>query len=694
MKRAWILLLSLVLLLCLAACGETTPTDPQGSTTRPKPTTNAAATDPNHKHDYGKEITHPTCTEGGYTTYTCACGASYVDDKTAPTHSYDEKGLCTLCNKKVSIGLEYTKKSGGYAVSGIGTCRDIDIVIPEAYEGVPVTGIGSSAFSGEKNFRSIVIPESVTSIGSFAFQNCTSLTSIDMPDSVTSISAGAFSGCTSLKSVQLPNNLKSLGANNGLFNPDGPFVGCTSLTSIVIPDSLTMICEYTFANCYSLTNVVIGNGVTEICDGAFRNCSSLESITVGSSVATIISSQYGSAFRGCNNIKEIHISDLTAWCRIDFGNNRLCAGADLYLNGQLVTELVIPDDVINFTSAFQGCTSLTEVTIPDSVAEIEDQAFYDCTNLQQVIIGSGVTQIGEGAFGGCTNLASIQVEENNSTYASQDGILYNKDKTEIIEVPLSITGAVTIPDSVTSIDDSMFEGCTSLIQIENGVSYVDRWVVDCDTSFTHVSLRENTVGIGDQAFRGCSSLTSITIPDSVTSIGEGAFYGCSSLTSITIPDSVTSIGRYAFGYCSSLTSITIPDSVTSIGNSAFLDCVSLTSITVGEHNTVYASQDGILYNKDKTEFIHIPFGLSGSVIIPYGVTSIDRAFYDCNRLTSITIPDSVTSIGDHEFYDCDRLTSITFAGTMEQWNAIKKGSSWAGWTGNYTIYCTDGEIKK
>ncbi len=253
MKKLLTLLLTLALLACLAACApeedptteaQKKPSQSQNGTQKPegpKPTANPAATDPNHKHDYQQEMTPPTCTEegyityscicgdsykytcakplghtyepivtaptctaGGYTTYTCACGDSYVDDETGPMHSYNDKGLCTLCSKKVSLGLEYTKSnnySPYYTVSGIGSCRDIDIIIPESYEGLPVTGIGSSAFSGEKNFRSIVIPESVTSIGESAFHDCTSLTSITIPDSVTVIDYSAFEGCTKLTKI-------------------------------------------------------------------------------------------------------------------------------------------------------------------------------------------------------------------------------------------------------------------------------------------------------------------------------------------------------------------------------------------------------------------------------------------------------------------------------------------------------------
>ena len=240
--------------------------------------------------------------------------------------------------------------------------------------------------------------------------------------------------------------------------------------------------------------------------------------------------------------------------------------------------------------------------------------------------------------------------EGNKVYHSAGNCLIGTaSKTLILGCSTSVIPA---DGSVTSIGDSAFFGCSSL---------------------TSIVIPDSVTSIGGDAFYGCSSLTGITIPDSVTSIGSFAFSGCSSLTGITIPDSVTSIGSQAFYGCSSLTSIAIPDSVTSIGGFAFYGCSSLTSILVAEGNKVYHSAGNCLIETASKTLI---LGCSTSVIpVDGSVTSIENSAFDgCSSLTSIVIPDSVTSIGGGAFYGCDSLTTVYYTGTEEEWAAIEIGS--------------------
>jgi hypothetical protein len=228
-------------------------------------------------------------------------------------------------------------------------------------------------------------------------------------------------------------------------------------------------------------------------------------------------------------------------------------------------------------------------------------------------------------------------------------------------------GAVTIPSTinglpVTSIGDWAFGGCNSLtsVTIPNSVTSIgDGAFFDC-TSLTSVTIPDSVTSIGAGAFDSCYSLTSVTIPNSVASIGGGAFQGCTSLTSVTIGNNVTNIGDGAFQGCNGLTSVTIGNNVTNIGDGAFESCSSLTAITVDALNPVYSSENGVLFDKSQTTLIRCPGTEAGGYTIPNSVTSIgDGAFFDCTSLTNVTIGNSVTNIGDGAFDSCTSLSSLT-----------------------------------
>ena len=281
------------------------------------------------------------------------------------------------------------------------------------------------------------------------------------------------------------------------------------------------IYDNAFLYCKRLRSVVIPDSVTSIGGDAFRGCSRLASVVIPDSVISIGSS----AFLGCSRLTSIVISDSVT-----------SIGNDTFYECSSLTSVVIPSSVTSIgESAFYVCSSLTSVVIPDSVTSIGRCAFAGCFNLTSIVIPDGVTSIGEGAFAACSSLSQIIVNTGNNNYASIDGNLYSKDAKVLIQyVAGKNDSEFYIPDSVTS--------------------------------------------IGDWAFSGCSSLTSIVIPDSVTSIGNYAFFGCSSLESVAIPDGVTSIGIYAFYGCSSLEYVVIPDGVTSIGDSAFFNCNDLIDV--------------------------------------------------------------------------------------------------------------------
>ena len=287
--------------------------------------------------------------------------------------------------------------------------KDADFVV---FDGV--TGIGACAFAMNSNLVSVTLPDSVTFINDYAFDFCDNLASVVMGDGVTTIGGGAFYNCDGLTSVEIGASVTTIGG--------GAFEDCASLASVVIPDSVTMIADSVFEYCYSLTSVEIGANVTTIGDYAFRNCRSLTNMEIPASVTTI----GFDAFENCTSLTSVYITDIAAWCNISFDwyeSNPLYHASNLYLNNELITNLVIPDTVTTIGAyAFYNYTSLTSVEIPDSVTKICERAFAYCKDLTNVVIGENVSSIGWGAFCYCDGLTSCIFKAPNGWQRRKDSI--------------------------------------------------------------------------------------------------------------------------------------------------------------------------------------------------------------------------------------------------------------------------------
>ena len=582
-----------------------------------------------------------------------------------------------------------TSVSIGNGMSSIGICAFSGCKgLTSVTIGDSVTSIGNGAFNGCTGLTSITIPDSVTRIGESAFSGCTGLTSITIPDSVTSIGESAFSGCTGLTEInwnavsvnignyvfsdagktsvgitvtfgdsvqRIPGNLSSVLDSSNRPNIKSvtisnsvtsigyyAFRGCTGLTSITIPDSVTSIGERAFGGCTGLTSVIIGNGVTSIDRYAFSGCTGLTSIVIPYNVAEMGES----VFWDCRNLQVQCEAParpsgwISRWKetyeKYDKDTGGFYSYSDLNITWGYnnITESSYTFIIKNNEAVllkYQGTE--TDVVIPQNfdnyiVTSIGVYAFEECTGLTSVTIGDSVTSIGICAFSGCKGLTSV-----------------------------------TIGNGVTSIGNDAFNGCTKLtsVTIGNGVTSIGNYAFN-GCGLTSITIPNSVTSIGNYAFDGCTGLTSVTIPNSVTSIGYRAFNGCTKLTSVTISNSVTSIGSYTFNGCTGLTSVTIPNSVTSIGDQAFYNCSKLQDIYITDIGAWcnISGLDNLMEYGSNNKNLYINNELVTSIAIPDSVTSIGNyAFNGCTGLTSVTIPNSVTSIGYRAFNGCTKLTSVT-----------------------------------
>ncbi|GHV67934.1 hypothetical protein FACS1894199_14350 [Bacteroidia bacterium] len=629
-------------------------------------------------------------------------GLTAINVDAANTAYSSEDGI--LFNKTKTTIIRYPAgKQGAYTIP-----NDVDT-------------IGSLAFSGCSGLTEVTIPNSVTSIESRAFYGCSRLTSVTIPNSVTSIGEQAFYGCTGIKKLTIEDGTTALSVVNYYkinLSPTthyGSFDNClidtlylgrsityatkpsdsyystppfgTALKQVTIGNSVTSIGDAVFADCYGLTSITIPNSVTSIGDAVFADCYGLTSITIPNSVTSI----GNVAFYGCTGIKKFTIADGTT--ALSFGSSALSSAAidTLYLGrnvsstdnnsifGQALKQVTIGDSVTSIPQyAFSGCNRLTSVIIPNSVDTIGSSAFSNCTGIKKLTIEDGTTA-----------LSVVNYYDDNSHYESfyncAIDTLYwgrNINATNYSDASLfgTVLKQVTIGDSVTTINDYLFNGCSNLtgITIPSGVTSIGIYAFSgCSGLQGTLTIPSGVRIIGDNAFSGCSGLTdTLTIPSGVTRIGAGAFYGCSSLTNVTIPNTITSINPIAFSGCSSLASVIIPNSVTNIGEGAFSDCTSLASVTIPD--SVTTIRLGAFSNCSRLASVTIPnsvtsIGISAflgcsrlaSVTIPSSVTSIgDITFSGCSSLTSVTIPEGVTTIGLQAFYGCSRLTSVTIPSSV------------------------------
>ena len=457
--------------------------------------------------------------------------------------------------------------------------------------------------------------------------------------SVTSIGSSAFSDCTSLISITIPNSVTSIGYST--------FSYCKNLTDITIPNSVTSIAEYAFKDCTELTAITIPNSVTSIDFFAFDGCTGLSTVTIETQ---------------------------------DIVSNSSLSLATYF--GAQITKCIIGNDVTSIgSSAFSGCTALTDIIIPNSVTSIGGSAFDGCTSLPvenniryadtwavgvtdntlgKYILRENTTGLA-GTFSGCTSLARVTLP---------DCLMYVSDNAFY---DCSTLKSLELPETVTHIGKSAFHNCTSLsgINIPSGVTSIGEY------AFYNCALTEIVIPKGVTEIMRCSfernNFSTVEIPEGVTSIGSCAFGSCSNLKFVSLPNSLTSIDGYAFEYSSLLSSITIPESVTSIGSNAF---TNLKSVTLNSP-TIFA--EGGFADKFGSNVSEYIIGADAEEIKDY-------AFYNSTALQSITLPETLTEIGEGSFEGCTGLTSIAIPANVATINDY----AFAGCTNLSAVIC-DGE---
>jgi len=578
--------------------------------------------------------------------------ASMLPTETASITGIDDGELSTR-----GLGLAFTRIYNGYEyineyIVERGTATATEITIPETYNFLPVTMIGS--FQGFKSLTSITIPSSVTRLTSSAFFGCSSLTSVNFQDisSLTSISNDAFNGCSGLTSINIPNSVSSIGQN--------AFTDCSSLMSINIPSSVTSIGQNAFLRCSSLININMETNHIYRSEG---NCliqgTSLILGCLTSVIPDNITSIGNAAFSGYSSLISINIP-----------TSVLSIGQNAFFNCSNLTSINIPNNVISIgPSAFYNCSNLTSTNIPSSVTNIGQNAFYGCSSLSSINIPTSVASIGGYVFGNCSSLVIFTaISSQNIPQGWVSG--WNGDR------PVVWDGG---SGNLSFIFDSQWGNYS----VERGTTpYTDITIPAIYDSLPVQRIRA-------EGFKNFRSLTSITIPNSVTAINIRAFENCSGLLNINIPSSITYIDIEAFRNCSSLTSIYIPNSVSTISRDAFQGCSNLVIFTEsasqpagwvsgwncdrpvvwGNGNTNAGLGYRLIRNGTEYAIFRTTSSVSSlsipSVYNNLPVTTIqDNGFQNFKTLTNVTIPSSITNIGSYAFDGCSNLTNITIPSSV------------------------------
>lgn len=461
-----------------------------------------------------------------------------------------------------------------------------------------VTGVGTA--EGYVEIGDYYNGKPITSINDKAFSASSKITGVKIGNNVKSIGANAFTNCSNLENVEFGENVEKIGQY--------AFQGCRGLTNLVLPEKLTTVSEYAFRYCRSLTSLTFKNGLTNIKTGAFASCDRLVTLNIPDSVTDIGES----AFENCDHLVNVTL-----------GNGVKTIGE----------------------SAFSGNVALESVQFGQSITKIGAYAFYKCEKIQSVDLPESLVSIEKSAFHSCSALENANLKSK-----------------------------------VEKIGEYVFVGTKFYAKAENGIYYVGNWVVGSDKKATDYKIKSGTVGIADGALRGCNNLKAIDVPDEVIWLGEYAFADCSQLSAIDIGKGVTKISKYAFRNCVKLGMgwVRIGENVTEIGNYAFDGCKMLGDagyiakypFTLPKNLSsigTYAFRNTSFWSNVKSGGVYVGYWLVGYIpsesetefSIKNGTKGVGSyVFYKSPYLEIVTIPDSITVLGNGAFAECPKLSRV------------------------------------
>lgn len=627
-------------------------------------------------------------------------------------------GAFEKCTSLISLSFELGANCatiGDYAFYNCTRLENVSLA-------TSVSTVGEYAFSGAA-IEEVTIPAFCTNFGEYAFEKCIYLKSVEMSSKATALSRGMFSGCSSLSAITIPETVTSIGAfcfNNtaigsitvpesvGDLSAEGIFYGCYALDTVIIKGAVKVIGENTFYGCVSLRDITLSDSTEVISKGAFYGCEKLTSLTLPAAtreVAGAFANSGIASFALSAGNKSFAVVDGVLY---SFDKTKIVA----YPPSSTRSHITLPKELVEISAntfdgvtalevvafesgsssslvigayAFNGCTGLKSIALPDRLSVIGEYAFSGCSHLASIALPAGLREIGENAFYGCSIFevgdfsAAISVSFDN--WSTDNGgllasaiHLYNEDG-GWVKVGMEITELSSGGSKLTYDENGLvllevnsmlwlikYYGTGATVSVPSGVTHVHRYAFENNTLVREVSLPHTVTSIGLSAFYGCYNLESLGMSDAVTEIGKNAFEGCSMLKSIVIPDGVAEIMDRTFFGCTGLTEVIIPSSVKKINKFAFSGCSGLSSLTL---------EDGI---ENIGENVFNGCISLEAVSIPTTVTTIGaKAFYNCSKLSAMVIPETVSSIGKEAFYGCSSLASIDVV------SAVKPAGFATGW---------------